>query len=230
VALRSVAAVKPMSELDDPYCLDPAAARTLLDGAPWRRLLVLGDSIAAHPGDPVPGYPERTWAEQLTAALRPAAYRNLGVIGARAAEIRAEQLPRALTFAPDLAVVAAGANDALRRTFAPDAVAAELEALIDPLHRGGALIVTFGCFDVGRTAPVSPQQRAAFIERLRVLTALTAEICHRHDGLHLDFAEHPAQETGVLGSDLLHINARGHAVVAADLVTALARRCGFVPD
>src|SRR4051812_25761969 len=53
VALRSVAAVKPMSELDDPYCLDPAAARTLLDGAPWRRLLVLGDSIAAHPGDPV---------------------------------------------------------------------------------------------------------------------------------------------------------------------------------
>jgi hypothetical protein len=42
--------------------------------------------------------------------------------------------------------------------------------------------------------------------------------------VHLDFADHPAQLEGLLGADLLQINARGHAVVSADLIRALARR------
>ncbi|MFI5908389.1 SGNH/GDSL hydrolase family protein [Dactylosporangium sp. NPDC051541] len=201
-----------MTQLDDPFCLALDPARALLAGAPWRRLVVLGDSIAAHPGDPVPGYSRLTWAEQLTAALRPTLYRNLGVVGARAAEVRAAQLPVALAFAPDLAVVAAGANDAFRRSFTPDPVTGDLEHLMGALHRGGALVVTFGCFDVGHT------------DRLRALNDLTAAIAHRHGGLHLDFGDHPAQATGVFGDDGLHINARGHAVVAAALVRALAAR------
>ena len=185
---------------------------------------MLGDSIAVHPGDPVDGYDHRTWAARLAAALRPSAYLNLGVPGARTAEIRAGQLETALAFRPDLAVLAAGANDAVRRSFRPPAVEAELEQIMDPLSRAGALLVTFGCFDLGRTAPVPVAERAGVSDRLRQLGRLTAELTHRYGGVHLDFADHPAQAQGVLGADRLHINARGHAVVGTEIIRALSAR------
>jgi hypothetical protein len=64
----------------------------MTDEQAFRRIAVLGDSIAVHRGDPVDGYPTQTWAERLVLALAPDAYLNLGVHGARAAEIRAGQL------------------------------------------------------------------------------------------------------------------------------------------
>jgi hypothetical protein len=46
--------------------------------------------------------------------------------------------------------------------------------------------------------------------------------CRGRGGLHVDFGEHPARQ--VLGEDKLHINARGHAVVAAEVIRQLSRR------
>ena len=60
----------------------------MTDEQAFRRIAVLGDSIAVHRGDPVDGYPTQTWAERLVLAFAPDAYLNLGVHGARAAEIR----------------------------------------------------------------------------------------------------------------------------------------------
>ena len=216
-------------EFDDPHCLADGAAEELLAGAPWRRLLVLGDSIAVHRGDPVPGYADRTWPDRLAAALRPPAYRNLGVAGARTAEIRAAQLAAALDFAPDLAVVAAGANDAMRRSFDPLPVERDLSAMLDALARSGALVVTFGCFDLGLSSAVRPEDRAALSARLRALGALSESATRRHGGVHVDFADHPAQAGGVLGADRIHIDARGHAVVAAELIRALGSRKNALP-
>jgi lysophospholipase L1-like esterase len=230
------------------HFLRPGEAESLLAAAPWRRLLVLGDSIAVHPGDPVEGYPSRTWADRLADALPSVAYLNLGVSGARAADVRVGQLARGLDFRPDLAVLVAGANDAARRSFAPPAVTADLEFMVSALAAGGALVMTFGCFDIGRTAPVPPEQSAAMSARMRALGRLTGEICRRHGGLHVDFADHPTQaghpaentnpprtadstlvndrarSRGVLSADFLHINARGHAVVSTEIIRALATR------
>jgi lysophospholipase L1-like esterase len=213
-----------IGEVDDPHCLRPGEAEALLADAPWSQLLVLGDSIAVHPGDPVHGYLGYTWTQRLAGALRPDDYLNLGVAGARVAEVRAGQLSRALRFRPDLAVLVAGANDAVSRSYRPDVVGAELETMVSALTRAGALVVTMGCFDAGRTAPVPPEHRAGLSGRLRTLARDTGQIVRRYGGVHVDFADHPAQAAGVLGADLLHINARGHAVVTADLVRALARR------
>jgi lysophospholipase L1-like esterase len=220
------------SEAVDPHCLRPGEAGELLAGAPWRRVLVMGDSIAVHPGDPAAGYHCKTWAERLVAALRPATYRNLGRNGARVAEIADAQLAIALDHRPDLAVVAAGANDAARRSYAPAAVESVLDHMLSRLAGRGALVVTFGCFDIGRFAAAPPAQRAALSERFRTLGRSTAEVCHRYDGVHVDFTGHPAQDDGhgVLSADLLHINARGHAIVAADLIRALADRVSGSPD
>jgi lysophospholipase L1-like esterase len=216
-----------MTEADDPYCLRPGEADSLLADAPWRRLLVLGDSIAVHPGDPVAGYADDTWVQRLTAALRLDEYRNLGVAGARLADVRTGQLSDGLTFYPDLAVVAAGANDVLPSSLPPDLWVA-LERIIGPLSRLGALVVTFGCFDVGRTARLPAGQRAALSDRLRTLGRVTEAVCRRHGGIHVDFADHPAQRDGVLSADLLHITVRGHAVVATEVIRALAARLSSI--
>ncbi|WP_433367943.1 SGNH/GDSL hydrolase family protein [Actinoplanes sp. CA-142083] len=189
----------------------------MTDKKAWHRIAVLGDSIAVHRGDPVDGYPTRTWAERLVLALAPDEYRNFGVSGARAAEIRARQLAPALAFRPDLAIVAAGANDAVPRSFRPGPVEADLAGMIGPLSRAGALVVTLGCFDL------SPTLGAEAAGRLRVLGELTERLSHQHGGLHVDFSRHTDQ--GVIGSDGLHINARGHAIVAATLLS----RCKPVP-
>jgi len=192
----------------------------MTDEQAFRRIAVLGDSIAVHRGDPVDGYPTQTWAERLVLTLAPDAYLNLGVYGARAAEIRAGQLATALKFRPDLAFVAAGANDATRRSFRPDVVESELERMIGPLSRGGALVVTLGCFDLSATLG------ADVAERLRSLGDLTARLAGRHGGLHVNFSDRPARRDGVLGADGLHVNARGHAVVAATLLERLAEWTG----
>jgi lysophospholipase L1-like esterase len=183
----------------------------------WHRIAVLGDSIAVHPGDPVDGYPTQTWAQCLAQTLAPDAFLNLGVSGTRTAEISSGQLGPALAFRPDLAILAAGANDAARRSFRGDLVEAGLAGLIEPLSRAGALVVTLGCFDLSAT--LGPGTAG----RLRTLGRLTERLSHRYGGLHIDFADHPAQRAGVLGADGLHINARGHAIVAAALLDAL--RC-----
>jgi lysophospholipase L1-like esterase len=178
----------------------------------WHRIAVLGDSIAVHPGDPVDGYPTLTWAEQLVRVLDPDVFLNLGVAGARTAEISVGQLGAGLAFRPDLAVLAAGANDAVRRSFRPEEIESQLDEMIGPLSRAGALVVTLGCFDLSATLG------AETAHRLRTLGALTERLTCRHGGLHVDFASHPG---GVLGTDGLHINARGHAIVAAALLDAL---------
>jgi len=224
VAAPSVAAVNATTEADDPYCLHPGEAEGMLTGAPWRRLVVLGDSIAVHPGDPVDGFLNRTWVQRLAAGLRLDECLNLGVAGARLAHIRAGQLSRALAFQPDLAVVAAGANDALRPSFTPDAVAFELEQIIAPLAGAGALVLTFGCFDVGRSAHGPAAERAALSDRLRALGRVTEAVGRRYGGVHVDFADHPAQAGGVLSADRLHINVRGHAVVGSEVICSLAAR------
>ena len=124
--------------------------------------------------------------------MRAASYLNLGRAGAHTTEIRAGQLAQAVAFGPDLAVVAAGANDAFRRSFAPSAVEAELERIVSALTGAGALVVTFGCFDLGQTSFLPPERRVGLSDRLHDLGRLTEEICRRHGGVHVDFLRHPA--------------------------------------
>ena len=214
------------SEQRDPHCLAPGAAPALLAGTPWRRLLVMGDSIAAGDGDPVPGYADRSWAHRLADALRQVeattAYLNLGVRGLRTAEIREQQMDAATQFAPDLAVVSAGANDMLRRSFHPAAIEPDLEAIVGSLSDAGCLVVTFGLLDLSRTSFVPDAMRSDLAGRLRTLNDLVRRVTERHDGIHVDYFDHPALDDQLFSADMVHPNRRGHACIFAWLVRALA--------
>jgi lysophospholipase L1-like esterase len=199
----------------------------LLDGAPWRRLAVLGDSIAEGVREPHPGFRDLSWidrvAEPLGDLVPDLAVLNLGRRDLLAREVRERQLAPALDFGPDLAILAAGGNDALRRSFDPAAVRAELEAVVRPLRRMGADVVMIELMDIVASGLVPEASRAAIDARMRRLAAATREVAAQHGAILVQLRGHPASaDPGVYASDRLHLNARGHAIVGAETARCLA--------
>ncbi|MEY9928390.1 lysophospholipase L1-like esterase [Catenulispora sp. GP43] len=212
----------------DPYCLRAGEADRLLAGHPWRRFAVLGDSIAEGVADTVPGYSPMPFADRVAAELAAArpelAYLNLGRRGLRAHEVRAGQLAPALAFAPDLALVACGANDALRPGYQAraDAVDAELAAIISALQECGALVITVSIF-VRPAYPSLPSWlRPTGTERMAALGARTTAVAAARGTVHIDLADHPiAVAMDSTSADGLHGNARAQSVAAAETIRAL---------
>jgi lysophospholipase L1-like esterase len=199
--------------------------------APWRRLAIVGDSIAQGVGDPVDGYPHRGWTASVAAALDAArpelAVRNLGARGLLAGEVREAQLDAALRFRPDLAIVAAGGNDLFGPGFDGDGVEEDLEAMVGALTARGALVVTIGLFDITRTGLIGEAFRAPLSQRIRELGARTAAVTERHGGIHVDCTDHPAgADPSIYSTDRQHLNATGHAIAAALTLAELSARSG----
>jgi lysophospholipase L1-like esterase len=198
----------------------------VLSGAPWRRLVVVGDSIAEGVREPLEGYRDLSWidriAEPLRANVPDLAVLNLGRRDLLAAEVRERQLDAALAFRPDLAIVAAGGNDALRRSFAHDAVERELDAIVGALRGQGADVLMLELMDIVASGLVPPEHAASLGARMRRLADLTRAVARRHGAILVDMRRHPASaDPSVYASDRLHLNVRGHAIVAREAVRAL---------
>ncbi|WP_091660893.1 SGNH/GDSL hydrolase family protein [Micromonospora auratinigra] len=218
-----------VTEATDPWCLRAGESVELLRGHPWRRFVVLGDSVAEGLCEPVEGYPDLQWADRIAAELRAVrpelAYLNLGRRGLRAHEVRAAQLGPALAFAPDLALVVCGGNDAFRPGYDPAAVDAELTALVGALRDAGADVVTVGMFDVSHSPAVPAALRAGLGERMRLLAAHTRALGERLGTLHVHLTDHPlVADPSLYSSDGRHGSARSDAIAAAETVRVLGAR------
>ncbi|MCW2881005.1 MAG: family lipase [Sphaerisporangium sp.] len=216
-----------MNETTDPYCLSDQEAAGLLGGAPWKRLVGIGDSVVEGIREPVKGYRDEGWMGHLARALRLVSpglhYLNLGRRDLLAAEVRESQLEPALAFRPDLAVVACGGNDTFRRDFDEAGVAAELTAMVTALRSARCQVVTIGLLDITLSGLVPEKYAKAWSSRLGRLNALTAEVASRQGAIHVDNTGHPlAADPAIYSSDGIHLNARGHAIVAAGTVRRLA--------
>jgi lysophospholipase L1-like esterase len=216
-----------MTALRDPEVLSDHDLAALLSGARWRRLAVLGDSIAEGVREPLDGYRDLSWIDRIAAPLRDVApglaVLNLGRRDLLAAEVRAGQLAPALAFRPDLAIVAAGGNDSLRRSFDPGAVERELVAIVGPLRRAGADVLLLELMDIVASGLVPAGQAAVVDGRMRRLAELTRRVARRHGAVLVEMRGHPASaDPGVYARDRLHLNARGHAIVGSEAVRALS--------
>ncbi len=215
-----------MTRSPDPYVLPDADLAALLRTAPWRRIVAMGDSIAEGVREPVAGYRDLSWIDRIAEALRAATgaveVHNLGRRGLVAADVRAQQLDRALALAPDLAIVTAGGNDALGPGFDPDVVDRELDAMVGALRAAGADVLMTELLDI-TAAPFFPaEHRDALDARMRPLADLTRGVAARHGALLIPMRAHPAcAQDGVYSSDRLHLNARGHAIVGTEGVRVL---------
>jgi lysophospholipase L1-like esterase len=148
---------------------------------------------------------------------------NLGQRDLRAAEVRELQLPAALRFGPDLAIVAAGGNDALRRSFSAERVANELHALAGPLREAGADLLMLELMDIVASGLVPAAYEAELDERLAGLAEATGEVAAWHGAMLVQMRGHPiCADPGVYASDRLHLNARGHAIVASEAIRVMS--------
>jgi lysophospholipase L1-like esterase len=196
-----------------------------LDGHPWRRFAVLGDSVVQEPG----GFADLV-RDELAASAPRLAYLNLGRRNLRVHQVLAVQLSPALAFRPDLALVVCGANDAMRPGYEgrAGAVDAAMAAIVRPLQAAGALVITVSVF-VMREYPLMPawlgpgfaRRMACFAERTNALAAALGTV-------HADLSGHPAIARGdvLTGEDGLHGNARSHKIAAAAVIERLVSVVG----
>ncbi|MEU1073444.1 MULTISPECIES: GDSL-type esterase/lipase family protein [unclassified Streptomyces] len=217
-------------EDDDPRCLRPGEARTLLGGLPWRRAVVLsGQEGRLARAAAVPGYRPRVWPDRVARALREArpglacllvqARRELVL-----AEVRSRQLAQALAFRSDLAVIACGGPDVRARRFDADVVETELSRILASLKEMACRhTVVVSPFDWSASGQVAPAHRDRVRSRQRLLVERLAIVTLRHGALHIDLMKHQDADPGALWSPQPgRLNSRGHAVAAAAVVRTLA--------
>ena len=150
------------------------------------------------------------------AALLPAATDIVIALGAGeqlVAVTHACSLPRSLAALPRVT-----------RSRVASSGASEIDAQVSDLSAAGALVVTFGCMDLGRTRFVPTDQGPGLSGRLRVLDRLTEAVTDRHGGVHVCFLDHPAVGDDMFSADGLHANRRGHALIVTEVLAALRRR------
>jgi lysophospholipase L1-like esterase len=188
----------------------------------FRRFVAIGDSTTEGLDDPTPAGGYRGWADRLAgllAARDPAAgYANLAVRGRYAHQVRAEQLAPALTQRPDLISVIAGVNDVLRARFDLSGILGELDTMFSRAAASGATVLT-----ITQPDPVAVLRMARPIRgRLRAYNAGVRALAARHGAVLVDFARIPSATHPVYWStDRLHLNARGHAAMAATMAATL---------
>jgi lysophospholipase L1-like esterase len=213
-------------ELTDQYCLRDGEPEALLDGHPWRRFVVVGDSVAEGQREPTPGYPDVSWADRIATELRkqqPAlAYLNLGQRNMRAAQVRQQQLAEALGFRPDLALVACGGYDLFQPDYDSDGVERELAVIVSAFRDRDCDVITVGMFDVSRSPHVPAKYRQLLSGRLHALSETAEAVAAEHGALYFDLTSHPASASPDLySSDGRHGTGRSHAIAAAECLRRL---------
>lgn len=214
------------AEAADPYCLRDGEAERLLAGHPWTRFAVIGDSIAEGLGDPHPGYPDEPWcdriAAELTAQQPELAYLNLGKSMTRSVMVRSTQLPVALEFAPDLALVACGSADMLLPGYDPARVERELRAIVAAFAGQGCDVVTVGLFDGSHARNIPELFMASRRKRIHENTRRTKKVAEELGTLNVELTWHPvSQDPDIYSQDPRHGTMRGHAIAAAETIRVL---------
>ncbi|WP_181794283.1 SGNH/GDSL hydrolase family protein [Streptomyces sp. WELS2] len=214
--------VTTFTEETDPFCLATLDAAAMLFDAPWQRYAVIGDSLSAGTGDKSAGYGDRGWSDRVAHILRQVrpglAYLNTAVNGATTLATLTHQADAMREFAPDLLHLPCGANDLLRR--APDfgKIERNLRTLYDLAAATGALLTTF---TLGRSyvVPVFPD----WTERVLTLNGLVRVLAGEYGAVVVDMWDHPVNSReNLLSADRVHFSTSGQAVMAGEMVRALA--------
>lgn len=165
-------------------------------------LVALGDSVTRGQTEPLLGVHAQSWAQWLAEALDVPLH-NLATDGARAADVRARQLPRLRAQGYEIAAVWVGINDVRSLDFDPVAYEADLRAIVAAPVAERRLLVTIPR-DLGRPRAAPKPERASAIVR---------RVARDHDALVLgadDLAGFP-----LLLPDAVHLTALGQLAVGA---------------
>ncbi len=181
----------------------------------YRSFAALGDSFTEGVGDHYPdGVSCRGWADRFAERLarqNPGVrYANLAVRGKRVREVLAEQVPAAVSMAPDLVSLAAGGNDLLRWRADPDLLACTFETAVARLSAVGSTVMIFTGFDP-KAFPLLRMIRG----KAAVFSMHVREIAARYDCLLADiWPMRVLTDRRLWSADRLHLAPDGHRRVA----------------
>ncbi|MCS0638365.1 hypothetical protein NX801_22455 [Streptomyces sp. LP05-1] len=227
-----------MAEEHDPGCLGPGEANRLLAGARWRRVVILGDGGTERRPERVDGYGRAPWYGRVADALREvepglACLNLLSGRVRRAADVRSRQLPEALAFGGDLAVLRLAGHELLRPAFDAGAFRTELVRIIAPLREHGCDVLLVDPFDLTGSAAARELDAELVRARQRAQTERSRTLAQLHGAVHVDPLgipeAAPPAAPGVWSGTGLAPNGRGHAVLAAAVIRALAARLRPAP-
>ena len=204
-----------------------SAGGTKNDG-PALTYVILGDSTSIAQGA---RYAEGYAAQSATylAQTHTVTWQNVGVSGARAADVLHDQLPQAIALKPDVALVAVGANDVTHVT-SNNSVVASLQSVIQQLRKANphVYIVLTGSPDMG--SPPRLPQPLRWIAGKRTV-GLNKRIVTLAEKNHVTFAP-IAVKTGptfrkhpeLFAQDHFHPNAQGYKLWTPVIIDALSQR------
>lgn len=187
------------------------------------RVVALGDSITLGVGDHERGDVPCGWAAHVAHCLGASSFVNLAANGTRARTLAATQLPRALVELPDIVLMTVGGNDVLRGDFQADEVRDRVADVIARLERPGRVILLLTIDRVRLFAVLGKRVDAVMARRVRQLNQALLDAVAGTSVTVLDGAAVFASA----GSDAWHVDrihpsARGHRVLAAAALEALA--------
>lgn len=191
----------------------------------------IGDSYTEGMGDERPDGTPRGWADLVAAGLAQAnggaiGYANLAIRGRLLDPILRDQLPAAVALGPDLLSINGGGNDILRPSVSIEAVADRLVSAAESARSTGARVMIVSGADPTRHVPLGP----VFSRRGN---ALAVAVAHRLAGIDVLFVDNWSDarlpDLRYWSIDRLHLNARGHALAASNVLAALGAAVASAP-
>ena len=189
----------------------------------WTRYAALGDSFTEGLMD-VTGPDGRYvgWADRVAASLARVSpsleYVNLAVRGKLIGQVVEEQVPIACDLRPDLVTLAAGVNDALRRTYDVHASATHMENAVRQLRGIGTEVVLFAFGDPSRRSSVM----GSVSGRIATANSATHAIAERYGCRVVDFWGCAVfDDDSFWDEDRLHLSPAGHALAARAALATL---------
>ncbi|MDP2711611.1 MAG: SGNH/GDSL hydrolase family protein [Solirubrobacteraceae bacterium] len=228
IGLLAIQALIATSDVPDVGYTPPSPAPRTFGAAgtgPALRYVVIGDSTATGEGAPYERSIAVASARHL-AARRPVTLRNLAVSGARFGDVRRDQLPAAARAAPDVVLVAAGANDVTGLT-GVGSVRADLREIADRLRaaRCDVAIVVTGSPDIGAVPRLAQPLRAAAGSRTGRLNRAIANVARERGLVLAPIAERTGRlfraDRSLFAADEFHPSAAGYATWAPVIADAL---------
>jgi lysophospholipase L1-like esterase len=194
-----------------------------LEPRPWRRFVALGDSFTEGLMDDVTASGAHIgWADRVAAVLAGRTpgfeYANLAIRGRKAPQVFAEQVHAAVALRPDLASVAVGVNDTLRRSFDLNASATAIEQSVRLLRDAGSDVLLWCFGDPSRTSKVM----GVVAGRIEALRRTTYAIAVEYGCYLVDFwGAAVLDDARLWHGDRLHLNPAGHIIAARAALEAL---------
>jgi lysophospholipase L1-like esterase len=187
--------------------------------------VAIGDSFTEGVGDDLPTGDVRGWADLVAAGLAASGkevwYANLAIRGRLIGPIIDEQLEPALALSPTptLMTFNGGGNDMMRRGFDADRVIELTRHVIDRCGEMGTTLVLLSGGDPTDGLPrgdMLTSRANEFMDRVGELAE-----GHEHVILVDNYSDKELRRPQYWAEDRLHLNALGHARVAARVLTAL---------